>query len=237
MTVSKRLRHIAQAVPRNRRVADIACDHALLSAWLVEQEIASSVIAGELRAGPFAAACRTVRERSLAKAIEVRLGDGLSILRPAEVEVVILAGIGGPLTAAILERGRSSLRGVERLVLQPSSSPARLRAWLCANNWELETESLVDDGPFIYDLLTAKPGDGVRPYRDQKFPRHVLLELGPFHLRAASQLFLRRCRNQRRFTAGIASELRKSKSQAAEHKLKIVEELLASLDIILADND
>ncbi|MEK8129678.1 tRNA (adenine(22)-N(1))-methyltransferase TrmK [Paenibacillus filicis] len=153
--LSKRLEWIAQEVPKGSRLADIGSDHALLPSYLAQQGIITSGVAGEVNAGPYEAASRQVRAAGLKERIEVRLGDGLAVLAPGEVDVITIAGMGGALIASILEAGQEKLAGVSRLVLQPNVAEDAVRRWLLAHGWELVSERILEEDGKIYEILTA----------------------------------------------------------------------------------
>ncbi len=60
LTLSKRLRAIAEFVPRGSRVADIGADHAYLLIYLAKEGGLIKGIAGEINRGPWENAQRQV---------------------------------------------------------------------------------------------------------------------------------------------------------------------------------
>ena len=70
--------------------------------------------------GPLAAGENIVRF-GCSDRIETRLSDGLAMLKPGEVDTVIIAGMGGLLTIRILEAGLKVLQSVSECILQPQS--------------------------------------------------------------------------------------------------------------------
>lgn len=138
-------------------MADIGTDHAYLPAYLIETGAVPRAIAGDVMPGPLEAARQTVESAGLADRIELRLGDGLQVLRPGEVTTVTLCGMGGALMAQLL--GAVSLESIERLVLQPMESPERLRAWLTSHGWRIVHEELVEDAGRIYVVMAAERGE------------------------------------------------------------------------------
>ncbi len=118
-------------------------------------------------------------DQGLTNQVEVRLGDGLSVLRRDEADVVVLAGMGGVLISSILSRGKDRIQGVERLVLQPNNNGDRVRAWLLENGWEIDGEDLVKERGVLYEIISARQGDPHFPYRGLPLTREQALELGP----------------------------------------------------------
>ena len=119
MQLDARLAAIAAFVPHGTVLADIGGDHAYLAATLVMEGVAPRAVVGDLSAGACAAARRTALAQRLTRQIDVRQGDGLSVLAPGEAESIVIAGMGGALIVQILEGAPDVLAGAPTLVLQP----------------------------------------------------------------------------------------------------------------------
>ena len=172
MVLGERLRAIAGLVGDFRRLADIGSDHAYLPVWLILQGKADFVIAGEIQQGPLEAARRTITEMALEDCIEARLGDGLAVVRPGEIDVIVIAGMGGASIRGILERSPLVVGKLSRIVCQPMTGAAGLRRWLLEHGWLIDAEELVMEDGRLYEVVAAKPGIAA-------VPEDLLLEVGP----------------------------------------------------------
>lgn len=158
MELSKRLAAVARHVPVGAAVADIGTDHAYLPVYLVRQGIATRVVAGDINPKPFKGALLTVRESGLERYIDLRMGDGLQILKPGEVSVLVVAGMGGKTVCAIFEQGLHVLQQVQRLIIQPMRDIPMVRRWLADNGWRLVDEDMVTEDGHYYVIMVAEPG-------------------------------------------------------------------------------
>lgn len=203
LKLSKRLQTIADLVAPGARVADIGSDHALLPTYLVQTGRSPSAIAGELNAGPLAAAKKQVKEAGLEAKIDVRQGDGLDVLQAGEADAVTIAGMGGSLMATILSRGAAAgkLDGVRELVLQPNVGEELVRSWLLDEGWLLTAEEIVEEDGRWYEVLRAvrsSDADALngKLYDTSFLPsgigqergRRLLLRMGPLLLRRGEPL-------------------------------------------------
>lgn len=170
--LSKRLAAVAGHVPPGAVVADIGTDHAYLAIYLIETGSAEWVVAGDVNRGPYEAALANIRSRGLQHSIDLRIGEGLRVLRPGEVDVVVLAGLGGRTICNILGEGRPVLERLKRLVLQPMRDLAMVRGWLLENGWRLVDEEMVREDGHYYVIMVAEPGTEI--IKDD-----FLLEVGP----------------------------------------------------------
>ena len=171
MQIDARLAAIAAFVPHGTVIADIGGDHAYLAATLVMDGIAPRAVVGDLSAGACAAARRTTMAQRLTRKIDVRQGDGLSVLTPGEAESIVVAGMGGALIVRILEGAPAVLARVQTLVLQPMNGAAKLRRWLYANGWDIADEMLARADGHIYEIIRAERGTA-------EMPDEVLLHIG-----------------------------------------------------------
>jgi tRNA (adenine22-N1)-methyltransferase len=192
--ISKRLEMIAKRVPQGSRLADIGSDHALLPTYMVQQGMISFAIAGEVNAGPLEAAKKQVSDAQLETQIVVRLGNGLEVIEPGEVNAITIAGMGGSLIASILEQGKHKLEGINMLVLQPNVGEDMVRRWLLNNDWFLSGEAILEEDGKIYEILTAVPVSHVdkhqwnqlyatRNYNNPSeviIEKDILLRMGPY---------------------------------------------------------
>ncbi len=217
--VSKRLQQIADYCPVGMRVADIGSDHALLSAYLLVQNIASFVVLGELNEGPYQAARNQINALQAGERASVRKGDGLAVLAPNEVDVICIAGMGGQLIAAILEAGKDKLAGVTRLVLQPNVGEEIVRRWLLQNNWQLVAESILEEEGVIYEILVAEQGDPQLPYIGKDRPLEELLRLGPYLWQSKPAALAKKWEREKAKAEYIYQQVSQSKRAAAQDRL------------------
>lgn len=227
MQLTPRLAAVAGLIPHGARVADIGTDHAMLPVYLVETNSSPGVIATDLNDKPFLSACRQVQVSGAVGMVEVRKGDGLEAILPGEVDVIVIAGMGGNTIIGILERSPGVLAGIKRLVLQPMADPGPLRNWLARNGWRLVDEELVKEVERFYVIIAAEPGD--EPPGDR-----LLQEIGPFLIRKNSPAlieYLEKVRDDyQRVLGGLArSRTEDSMDKAVEITSKIagIKELIA----------
>lgn len=153
-----RLAALAELVPEGSRVADIGTDHAYLPIELVQGHIVTSAIAGDVHLGPWKAAKEHVDALGLTHRISVRLGDGITVLSPEEVDVVIIAGMGGQTIIEILTGKPEVTKSLKRLILQPMVAANTVRRWLNENQWDVVDERLVQEEGRLYEIVVAEPG-------------------------------------------------------------------------------
>lgn len=246
ITLSNRLRTIAEQVPQGSRLADIGSDHALLPAFLAEDKRISFAVAGEVNQGPYEAASKQVKEAGLEAVISVRKGDGLAVVRAGEVDTVTIAGMGGNLIVHILTEGQAKLEGMRRLILQPNVGEEAVRRWLHGNGWLLAEERILEEDDKIYEILTAVPAEPEReadavykPYTLEGFgavTSDLMFQFGPYLLREASAVFVEKWRRETTKLQRVAEELKRSDLEEAARKretllaeIKQIKELISCL--------
>jgi tRNA (adenine22-N1)-methyltransferase len=153
--LSRRLRAVAAVVPAEAGgLADVGAGDGQLARHLVAR--GHRVVATERTRGPFE------RLRAQSPDLDCRLGDGLSVIAPAEVEGVVLAGMGGRTIARLLSDAMATrpavLAGLRWLVLQPQQDVDRLVGWLGTEGFRtLSSEEAVERGRPYRVLLVAPP--------------------------------------------------------------------------------
>lgn len=158
LPISRRLLACAELVPKNARVADVGTDHGYLAIHLLQEQIASSVIACDLRAAPLESAKANAVKFGVRENITFRLADGLSKIRPGEADTVVCAGMGGDLIMMILQKAPWLKDEKYTLILQPQSAVPTLRAWLCSEGFEIREEKLLEEGGFFYTVMRLQFG-------------------------------------------------------------------------------
>ncbi len=198
-----RLRAVADLVPACGRVVDVGTDHALLPIALVAEGRCARALARDLREGPVAVARRNVGRARLSDRIAIECADGLDGLVPEAGDVVVVAGLGGAETAAILRRGEASARAAAALVLQPMRGLAELRAFLDGAGYLIGREALAQDGGRLYAVLqvrSLRPGDPPPPPLDllERWLGRDLLARRPDGFRAYAAALRRRLEKEAR---------------------------------------
>ena len=143
MLLSDRMRAVVGLVKACDCIADIGCDHAYISIYMVEQNIASKVIAMDVNKGPLERAKDNIRKSQFEQKIETRLSDGIKELKSGEVNTLLIAGMGGGLMQRILSGNKEVLEQVKELVLQPQSEIRDTRFFVEQLGFEIVKENML----------------------------------------------------------------------------------------------
>ena len=156
-TLDARLTAAAELVRPGQPVADIGCDHGKLTAVLAASGKFPKVIGADLRPGPLAKAKQTLEHAECEDRVELRLGDGLSVLSPGEVKTIVLAGVSAQTTWEILEKAPWVFsKNGPRLVMVPATRHSDLRRWLWENGFVLVADRPVQAAGRWYAVIAAE---------------------------------------------------------------------------------
>ncbi len=158
MKLSDRLQLIADEINKGETMADIGTDHGFLPLYLLETGKCPHVVMADISAGSLKKAEDNCKALHPEREYDLRLGNGIDVLRHGEVDVVVIAGMGGLLIADILEWDLAKSRSIKRYILQPRNNVGRLRHWLTENGFVITKENLVREGKFICEILTVDSG-------------------------------------------------------------------------------
>ena len=157
--LSERLRAVTELVTKGNRVADIGCDHAYTSIYLVKNGIAPCAIAMDINAGPIERAKENVALYGLEDNIVVRRSDGVKELGAEEADTLLITGMGGLLMKKILSDKPEVTTAAKELVLQPQSEVEELRRFLHSIDFVITAEQMrKEDGKF-YVMFRAEKMD------------------------------------------------------------------------------
>ncbi|KXG75895.1 tRNA (adenine(22)-N(1))-methyltransferase [Thermotalea metallivorans] len=229
MKLTPRLLAIAQLVPQGATVADIGTDHGYIPVYLIKNGIARKVIATDVNKGPLGSAQKNITMHYMENHIETRLGNGLAVFQPGEVDTVIIAGMGGLLIRDILTADQKIAATVETFILQPMVAQEELRRWLLSNQWKIVDEKLVKEDHRIYEIMVVKKGfqfvsDEIYYEIGEKLIENqdpLLLEFIEKHLRKYKEII--------RNLTGQNSEIANDKREMCQRKVAKLEEVLQCL--------
>ena len=75
------------------------------------------------------------------------------------MDEIIIAGLGGHTIKNILAADEEKSKSFSRLILQPRKHSGTLRHYLFTHGWDIESESLAEEGKFACEIITAVPSE------------------------------------------------------------------------------
>lgn len=178
MQLSLRLKNIAKMVDKSAIVADVGCDHALLSIYLVQNNITKKVYAIDNKKEPLQGARKNIAEYGMSSFIETYLQNGLTMLKE-DVDTVIMAGIGGLLAIDMLKNASFI---PNTLIIQANNHLEELREFLVNNNLKIVEEKIVFESDIYYEIIKINKGNQILTKEDVVF--------GPYLRENKSELFI-----------------------------------------------
>lgn len=186
ITLNERLKIVSNYITPGKLV-DIGSDHAYLPIYAIQQHICDTAIAGEVIKGPFQAAQKNVVANELQGAIDVRLGDGLSVIkREDKVNSITICGMGGPLIAKILKQGQDKLDTHPRLILQSNIQTQSIRVILQHLKYEIIDEIIMEEKGHIYEIVVAEFNENLQQLTSEE------LQFGPILLTTKNDYFYKK---------------------------------------------
>lgn len=204
---------LAALTPACRTAADVGADHGFLGAWLLQNKRCERVQFLDISASSLEKAKRLISDMELNDRAVFSVGDGLdALMEPAQT--VVIAGMGGPTIAGIIERGREKLQGT-RIVMQPNVGIAELRRRTAEAGFRIVEESLSRAGGRWYVGIAAEEGGAhytgqellVGPVLLRKRPKE-LIEYAVFRVRVLEKAYDGAVRGSKdQMTRALACEL------------------------------
>ena len=229
MQLSQRLSSVASMVTAGNCLADVGTDHGYVPIYLYERNIIPRAIAMDVNKGPLERAALHIAESGMKEAIETRLSDGLTALKPGEADSVVIAGMGGPLIIRILSAHPEVTESLKELILQPQSEISEVRIWLYEQGYEIVEEHMVFEDGKYYPMFKAVKNPEAKKLTDLEYKYGKISVLGePEVLRA---YLVREIANKQNILQKLSEETtEKSKGRAVEIKA-----LLAELEEMLSE--
>lgn len=215
--LSQRLQAIADFVPQGSRVADVGTDHGFLPCYLAQTGQAVQAFACDINAQPLALARKNVADYQVAHIVGTRLGNGLAVIEPGEVDVVTIAGMGGSLMIEILDAAPLVVDKLKRIILQPNVGAEAVRVWAEKNRWHIVQEELVRENDRFSVIIAMEPG------RNLQEMTPVELFLGPDLLKKQHPLLGLYISEEWDKTQRVLAQLAQSDSEESRHKEKMLQ--------------
>ncbi len=216
---SKRLLKIADKVKQNSIVADIGTDHGYVPVYLMQNKICKKVIASDISKGSLKKIEDYVLIKSLDEKIDIRLGNGLEVLKPYEVDTVIIAGMGGVLITEILDKDWSLTNSINNFILQPMIGAKELREYLINNSFNILENDLVKEDGKYYEIIIAEKGK-------MKMPEEIFLELPKDMLKSNNPLVGEYVEYKIKYAESILNDIFNKKGKNVEKRKSDIEELI-----------
>ena len=170
--ITERLKCILKYA-QGKTAADIGTDHAYIPIELIKTGRADFVIASDINKGPLLIAENNIKNEGLSDKIETRLGSGISVLKPSEADIIIIAGMGGELIQSIIEDDLE-IAYSSQLILQPMNSQYELRKYLILNGFKITHEDIAIEGFKVYNVMVVSKGVS------EPFEKDIYYHLPPY---------------------------------------------------------
>ena len=183
ININKRLKSLGDILLDGNSVGiiDVGCDHALLDIYLLENNPNLKLVASDLRMSPLEKAKENIEKYSFSNNIKIKLSYGIDDLEDY-IDTIVISGMGTDTIIEILDKGKDSLKNINRIVLSSNNKYYELRKYMMNNNYYINREQIVFSDNKYYILIEFLKGK--KKYNEKE------LYFGPFLLNNKDELFI-----------------------------------------------
>lgn len=224
MNLSERLKTISSMVPKCGVMADIGTDHGYLPIGLVKKGIVDKAYAMDINKGPLERAQRNIDRAGESEQVKTILSDGLENL-PADVEVIVIAGMGGMLIGKILDKEAVRLKALKHMILSPHLDVDMLRKKVHALGFKIDNEVMVVDQGKYYNVMTCSKGQ--QRYTDIEYT------YGQSLIEEQAEVFVTYIEGLKHKNKHVLDTLRASGSSNASERIDEIEAIIKELNEVI----
>lgn len=147
MKLSKRLLSLAGYVEADDYVADVGCDHAYLSIYLVKNKLVRGAEVSDVNLNALNNGINNIKKHHLEGKIKAKLSDGIKSIG-FNVNALILSGMGSSTIIKILDN--SKLSQINKLIIQSNNDYYLLRKWITNSGFYISAENVVWENDIYY---------------------------------------------------------------------------------------
>lgn len=156
LNLDKRLETVVGFCDHCKVIADIGCDHGLVSAELILEDKAQRVISTEISKECLNKAIMLANRINILPFISFRECDGFKLITKYDkIDQAVIAGMGGKKIIDILENKPKNLWN---FVLQPMSDEVELRNYLVNHKYKFVMDKLIKLDDKYYTIMKVTKG-------------------------------------------------------------------------------
>ena len=161
-----RIKNISKYIPPYKRIADVGCDHGYLIIDAFENYNIDFALAIDNKSGPLNRCINNLVEKTYYNNVRFSLSNGISDLS-SDIDVVIMAGMGGLLACQIVEKNLEKLSNVKRIIVQANRNNYDVRKYFTRIGFDIKGESIVFEDNKYYEIICFDKVDyEVKEYSD-----------------------------------------------------------------------
>lgn len=180
MKLSNRLKSIYDMTPYGI-AADVGADHGKLIISLVEDNKIYKGYAIENKKGPFSRLKEAIEQSFKQEKIIALFSDGIKDI-PPDINILIIAGMGGDNILKILNDGIDKLKNIEYIIIDAHSSIDKVREFVCNHGFSIAEEKIIYEDLIYYQIIKFVKSDKAF-YTNEDF------EFGPILRQEKGNLF------------------------------------------------
>ena len=216
---SLRLKLIADLVDKNSIVADIGTDHGIVPIYLSKEEIGKKVIASDISEKSLSKLYEKLELNPQINNIDLRVGNGLNILKPFEVDTIIISGMGGNLIEEIIEESLEVAKSSSVMILGANNAVEQLRRFLHLKRFIIVDEVDLYENDKYYQILKVKTGLEV-------YEEDIYYEFGKILIEKKSKNLLKFINEEINSMNNIVEHLNSINTESSKERLETLDSKL-----------